>query len=77
MDGFLVNSLDWDWIFVLGGPERPDCGPHGMRESGAPNYSNYALSWIGMANTKFLLDLYLEGINKLSCLFTGGYMAIG
>jgi hypothetical protein len=38
---------------------------HGMRASGAPNKSNYALSWIGMANTKFLLDLYPEGINAL------------
>jgi hypothetical protein len=35
---------------------------------------DYALSWIGMANTKFLLDLYLQGINKLCCLIIYRYM---
>jgi hypothetical protein len=48
--------------------------PHGMRDSGAPKCSNYALSWIGMANTKFLLDLYLQGINGLCWPFFYGYM---
>jgi hypothetical protein len=58
MDGFLV--IRWSLgVFVLGGPERPLLRVlHGMG-AGAPNYYNYALSWIGMANTKFLLDLYL------------------
>jgi hypothetical protein len=36
---------------------------HGLRASGAPECSNYALSWIGMANTIFLVDLYSKCIN--------------
>jgi hypothetical protein len=42
----------------------------------APEYSNYALSWIGMANTKFLFDLYLEGINWRCWLFLYRYMGL-
>jgi hypothetical protein len=38
-------------------------GSHAFREAGAPKCSNYALSWIGMANTIFLADLYAECIN--------------
>jgi hypothetical protein len=77
MDGFLVISLDWGVLlscWMTG--EALYCSAALKKGSGAPNKSNYALSWIGMANTKFLLDLYEQGINTLSYIFSSAYMVL-
>jgi hypothetical protein len=62
---FLVDVCG---VLVAGGrstAERAErAGMHAFREAGAPEYANYALSWIGMANTIFLADLYGECINS-------------
>jgi hypothetical protein len=64
---FLVDSCRVSVVVARAGSkaERAErAGMHAFREAGAPEYVNYALWWIGMANTIFLLDLYGECINS-------------